>query len=61
MSIVASIFLITVEVMQGLELKFHIASLMSVYLQLTIFLGLGSILRNICIDDINFDVYRKEG
>mgnify|MGYP006883060548 CR=1 FL=1 len=58
MSIVASIFLITVEGMQVLELKRHIASLMSVYLQLTIVIGLGSMLRKIRIEDINFDVYK---
>ncbi|NQT62422.1 MAG: hypothetical protein HQ556_05640 [Candidatus Marinimicrobia bacterium] len=58
MSIVASIFLITVEGMQELGLNFHVASLMSFYLQLTIVIGLGSMLRKIRIEDINFDVYK---
>ena len=58
MSIVASIFLITVEGMQELELKHHIASLMSFYLQLTLVIGLGAMLRKIRIEDINFEVYK---
>ena len=59
MSIVASIFLVTVEGMQELELMRHLASLMSFYLQLTIVIGLGAMLRKIRIEDIDFDVYRQ--
>ena len=58
MSIVASIFLITVEGMQELDLMRHLASLMSFYLQLTLVIGLGAMLRKIKIEHIDFDVYK---
>lgn len=60
MSIAASFFLITVEGMEVLHLDFYGASLMSAYLQLTIVIGLGSLIRKIKLEEINFEVYRKE-
>ncbi len=60
MSIVASFFLITVEMMEVLHLEFYEASLMSAYLQLVVIIGVGSLIRNIKLEEINFDVYRNE-
>jgi len=60
MSVVASFFIITTEGMQAFHLDFYRASLMSAYLQLTIVIGLGALLRKTKLEEINFDVYRKE-
>jgi len=60
MSIVASVFIVTVEGLQTFELKYLASSLMSLYLQLTVAIGIGSILRSLRLEDMNFDVYRED-
>lgn len=36
------------------------ASLMSVYLQFIIFIGIGTLLRKLRLENINFDVYKED-
>ncbi len=60
MSIVASVFLVIVEGIDFFDLQYLKSSLMSVYLQLTIFFGVGSMLRSIKVENLNFDVYKTD-
>jgi len=61
MSIAASIFLIIFEAMDEFNLDYLEPVLMSIYFQFIIFLGLGSMLRNYNMEDMNFDVYKENG
>ena len=59
MSIAASLFLITNGIVENYNLEYLESALMSIYLQLIIFIGLGTILRNLRVENIDFEVYRK--
>jgi hypothetical protein len=60
MSIAASIFLMVFEATDVFQLDHLEPVLMSMYFQFIIFIGLGSMLRNQRIEDINFDVYKED-
>ncbi|KAA3613120.1 MAG: hypothetical protein D8M58_12490 [Calditrichaeota bacterium] len=60
MSIVASIFLIAIKAIDEFNLDYYEPVLMSFYLQFIMFIGLGSLLRNQRLEDMNFDVYKKD-
>jgi hypothetical protein len=59
-SSVASAFLIINKAMNTYDLDFLQPVLMSVYLQFIIFVGLGAMLRNQNVDEMNFDVYKAD-
>lgn len=58
MSIMASIFLITIKMINQYNLDELEALIMSLYLQLTVLISLGSMLHFIKVSDIDFDVYK---
>ena len=60
MSILASIFLIVTKSINAFELDYLETALMSVYLQTVIWLGLGSMLKNIRLEKLDFEVYKNE-
>ncbi len=60
MSILASIFLILTKSINVFDLDYLETALMSVYLQIVIWLGLGSMLKNIRIEKLDFEVYKNE-
>ncbi len=60
MSILASIFLILTKSINVFELDYLETALMSVYLQAVIWLGLGSMLKNIQLEKLDFEVYKNE-
>ncbi len=60
MSIMASIFLITIKMINQYNLDALEALIMSLYLQLTVLISLGSMLHFIKVSDIDFDVYKGE-
>ncbi len=60
MSIAASMFLIIIEAVNELTLDFLEPVLVSVYFQLIIFIGLGAMLRAIRIENLDFEVYKKD-
>ncbi len=59
MSIAASIFLIINGVVENYHLRYLESAIMSIYLQLIIFIGLGATLRSLRIENIDFEVYRE--
>jgi hypothetical protein len=59
-SIVASAFLIINKAIDTYNLDFMQPVLMSAYLQFIIFIGLGAMLRNQNIEEMNFDVYKAD-
>ena len=59
MSIAASLFLILNGIVENNNLDYLESALMSMYLQLIIFIGLGTILRNLRIENIDFEVYKE--
>lgn len=60
MSIAASLFLIINGIVENYNLEYLESALMSIYLQLIIFIGLGTILRNLRPENIDFEVYKEE-
>ena len=60
MSIAASLFLIITGIIEYFNLNFLEAAMMSFYLQLIIFIGLGTILRSLRPENIDFEVYKEE-
>jgi hypothetical protein len=60
MSIMASSFLMILEGIEAFELDYLVASLMSLYLQFTVVIGLGSLLRNLRVENIDFKVYKED-
>jgi hypothetical protein len=60
MSILASAFLILTKSINVYNLDYLETALMSVYLQIVIWLGLGSMLKNIRLEKLDFDVYKNE-
>lgn len=58
MSIVASLFLIINGVVENYHLEYLESTIMSIYLQLIIFIGLGAALRSLRLENIDFEVYR---
>ncbi len=60
MSIAASVFLIISEGVDELNLDYLEPSIMSLYLQFIILIGLGSLLRNLRIENIDFEVYKND-
>ncbi|MBL1214306.1 MAG: hypothetical protein HND52_13185 [Ignavibacteriae bacterium] len=60
MSILASMFLILTKSINVFDLDYLETALMSVYLQIVIWLGLGSMLKNIRLENLDFDVYKNE-
>ena len=59
MSIAASMFLIINGIVENYNLEYLESALMSIYLQLIIFIGLGTILRNLRVENIDFEVYKE--
>ncbi len=60
MSIGMSIFLMIVEGIDEFDLDYLEPSIMSLYLQFTVLIGLGAALRTLRIENINFDVYKDD-
>ena len=60
MSILASMFLIITKSINVFHLDYLETALMSVYLQIVIWLGLGSMLKNIKLEKLDFEVYKNE-
>ena len=59
MSIAASLFLIITGIVENYNLDYLESTLMSIYLQLIIFIGLGSILKGFRVENIDFEVYKE--
>lgn len=59
-SMALSIFYMTQELGELLGLEYFDATLVSAYLQVVVLLSFGHVLRSLRIEDINFDVYRKD-
>ena len=59
-SIGASIFIIVAAVINEYDLDYLEPSIMSLYLQLIALVSLGTLLRTLRIEDINFDVYKED-
>ena len=59
-SITASAFLILVKVLDEFQFDHLEPVLMSFYLQFIMFIGLGSLLRNLRLENLNFDVYKND-
>ncbi len=60
MSIGAAIFLMITKGINVFDLDHWEPTLMSIFLQFTILIGLGSMLRNIRIENLDFEVYKEE-
>jgi hypothetical protein len=60
MSMGASLFLTIFESVDKFHLDYLEPVLMSVYLQFVILIGLGSLLRNLRIENVDFDVYKTD-
>ncbi|KAA3613845.1 MAG: hypothetical protein DWQ05_16350 [Calditrichaeota bacterium] len=60
MSIASSLFLMIFEAIDEFNLDYFEPALMSGYFQFILFIGLGSMLRNQRIEDMNFDVYKED-
>ena len=60
MSIGASLFLMLTKGINEYNLDYLEPALMSLYLQFVILIGLGSMLRNIRVEKLDFDVYRND-
>jgi hypothetical protein len=60
MSILASMFLILTKSINVYDLDYLETAFMSVYLQIVIWLGLGSMLKNIRLEKLDFEVYKNE-
>jgi hypothetical protein len=58
MSIAASLFLIVTGIIEYFNLDYLESAMMSIYLQLIIFIGLGTILRKLRVENIDFEVYK---
>ncbi len=59
-SIVAAIFIMLQNTMQNFELNSLKAAFVSIYLQLIVWLSLGTTLDKLNPDNMNFDVYKKD-
>jgi hypothetical protein len=59
-SIAASIFLMVTGVIAKYNLDYLEPTIMSLYLQFIVFIGLGYILRKMRLENIDFEVYREE-
>ncbi len=59
-SIAASTFLILVKALNQVNFNYLEPVLMSVYLQFIIIIGLGTMLRNLDLKKLDFDVYKKD-
>lgn len=59
MSIAASVFLIINGIVENYHLEYLESTIMSIYLQLIIFIGLGAVLRSLRLENIDFEVYRN--
>ena len=53
-------FLILTKSINVYDLDYLETALMSVYLQIVIWLGLGSMLKNIRLEKLDFEVYKNE-
>jgi hypothetical protein len=60
MSIGASVFIMMQAGINEFDLDYLEPSIMSLYLQFTMLIGLGAVLRKLRIENINFDVYRGD-
>lgn len=60
MSITASIFLIVMKAVDTMQLDLLKPALMSIYFQFIIVIGLGSLLRKLRIENLDFDVYKAD-
>lgn len=59
-SIVASLFIMLQQAMNMFDLDHFEAVFLSLYLQLIAWVSLGHMLRSYPIEDINFEVYKKD-
>jgi hypothetical protein len=59
-SMAISVFLITLAVVDYFDLDFLVASLMSLYFQIIVFLSIGQIFRGLKLEDIDFNVYKGD-
>ncbi|MBI9073384.1 MAG: hypothetical protein JEY94_17410 [Melioribacteraceae bacterium] len=60
MSIAACVFLITTKSIKEFDLGNFQHVIMSLYLQIIVVMGLGSMLKKLRIENVNFDVYKVE-
>jgi hypothetical protein len=60
MSIGLSIFAMIAAGIDEFDLDYLEPSIMSIYLQFTVLIGLGATLRTLRIENINFDVYKDD-
>ncbi len=59
-SMAASAFFMTAAADDVFDLDFLDATLMSLYFQVVVLVSIGHLLRSLKLEDINFDVYKKE-
>lgn len=59
LSMALSVFWITQAIDDVFDLDFLDATIMSLYFQLIVFLSIGHVLRNMRLEDMNFDVYKN--
>jgi len=59
MSIGSSLFLMFIKYINRLDLNYLEPTFISVFLQFSILIGLGSMLRNLRLENLNFDVYKE--
>jgi hypothetical protein len=59
-SMAMSVFWMTQAADDLYDLDFLDATIMSIYFQLLVLLSIGHILRNMRLEDINFDLYKEE-
>lgn len=59
LSMALSVFWMTQALDDVFDLDFLDATIMSLYFQLIVFLSIGHVLRNMRLEDMNFDVYRN--
>ena len=55
-----SVFTMTQAADDVFDLDFLDATLMSLYFQVIVFFSIGHVLRSLKLEDIDFDVYKKE-
>jgi len=60
MSIGSSLFLMFIKYINRLDLNYLEPSFISLFLQFSVLIGLGSMLRNFRIENLDFNVYKEE-
>ena len=60
MSIIQSLFVMLIQVMDYYHLDFYRSTFISLFLQLIAWISLGKTLNTLCIEDIDFEVYKLD-